>query len=37
MRREQQMRHGAGLATNSLRSADRGGGGASIDLSDRDR
>ncbi|PXA87393.1 P-type conjugative transfer protein TrbL [Nostoc sp. 3335mG] len=37
MRREQQMRQGAGAAVHTLRSADRGGGGASIDLSDRDR
>jgi type IV secretion system protein TrbL len=37
MRREQQMRQGAGAAIHSLRSGDLGGGGASIDLSDRDR
>ncbi|WP_454885907.1 P-type conjugative transfer protein TrbL [Sphingomonas oryzagri] len=37
MRREQQMKQGAGAAIHSLRSSDRGGGGASIDLSDRDR
>jgi type IV secretion system protein TrbL len=37
MRREQQMKQGAGAALHTVRSADRGGGGASIDLSDRDR
>jgi type IV secretion system protein TrbL len=37
MRREQQMKQGADAAIHSLRSSDRGGGGASIDLSDRDR
>ena len=37
MRREQQMKQGASAAIHSLRSSDRGGGGASIDLSDRDR
>jgi len=37
MRREQQMHRGAGAAIHSVRSGDRGGAGASIDLSDRDR
>lgn len=37
MRREQQMRQGAGAAIHSVSSGDRGGGGTSIDLSDRER
>jgi type IV secretion system protein TrbL len=34
MKRAQTMSHGASAATHALRSGDRGGGGASVDLSD---
>ncbi len=34
MKRMQTMRHGASAATNAVRSADQGGGGASVDLSE---
>ncbi|MFG3592323.1 P-type conjugative transfer protein TrbL [Bradyrhizobium sp. RDI18] len=37
MKRIQTMRHGASAATNAVRSADQGGGGASVDLSEGKR
>jgi type IV secretion system protein TrbL len=37
MKRSQTINHGASAATHSVRSADRGGGGASVDLSEGER
>jgi type IV secretion system protein TrbL len=37
MRRSQTISHGASAATHAVRSGDRGGGGASVDLSQGDR
>jgi type IV secretory pathway TrbL component len=37
MKRSQTVSHGASAATHAVRSADHGGGGASVDLSEGER